>query len=93
MRARTRTNLLVFVASVIAVFTLLTFRGATSLLATLHGHRLHHVEAARLEAEAIPFTERGHRLERKPRLEASNTPPGELLPSNAHICILCSTVA
>lgn len=67
---------MVFATSLTAIVTLLNLRGNLSLLSKLPDHRLHHVEAARLEAESVPFTDREHRLERKPRLEASDTDSG-----------------
>ena len=76
MRTRTRTNILLLASSVIVLVTLLNLRGNFSLLAELPQQRLHHVEAARLAANSIPFTDREHRLERKPRLEASDADSG-----------------
>jgi hypothetical protein len=78
MRPRTRTNIVVFATSITAILAFLNLRGNFSLLSRLPENKLHHVEAARLEAELIPFTAREHRLERKPRLEASETKSGKI---------------
>ena len=76
MRTRTRTNIVLIASSIIVLVTLLNLRGNLSLLSKLPEQRLHHVEAARLAADSIPFTDREHRLERKPRLEASDADSG-----------------
>lgn len=71
---------MVFATALTAIVTFLNLRGNFSLLARLPTeNRLHHVEAARLEAEQVPFTERAHRLERRPRLEASDANSGRSL--------------
>ncbi|BDA42463.1 H7M6 Hydroxyproline O-arabinosyltransferase PLENTY [Coccomyxa sp. Obi] len=54
---------------VVAALTVYNLRGNLSVLSTLPDHRLHHIDAAREEAEDVPFHEREHRLERRPRLE------------------------
>ena len=63
-------------ASATIIVTVLNLRGNLSLLAKLPEQRLHHIDAARLSADPIPFTDREHRLERKPRLEASDITSG-----------------
>jgi hypothetical protein len=78
MRQRTRTNIVVFATATTAILTFLNLRGNFSLLSRLPENKLHHLEAARLAAEAIPFTAREHRLERKPRLEASEATSGKV---------------
>ena len=65
---RTRTYIVVTVLAVAAI-TVYNLRGNLSRLSTLPDHRLHHIDAARKEVENVPFLEREHRLERRPRLE------------------------
>ena len=76
MRTRTRTNIVLIATSATLIVTFLNLRGNLSILAKLPEQRLHHVDAARLAAHPIPFTDREHRLERKPRLEASDKDSG-----------------
>ncbi len=62
---------------VVAALTVYNLRGNLSILSKLPDHRLHHIDAARKEAEHVPFHEREHRLEHRPRLER---PAGTHLP-------------
>lgn len=60
---------MIFIVCAVAALTIYNLRGNLSVLSTLPDHRLHHIDAAREEAKEIPFHEREHRLERRPRLE------------------------
>lgn len=68
MKLRTRTILIVILLTVGAI-TVYNLKGNLLVLSKLPDHRLHHIEAARREAQKIPFEKREHRLERRPRLE------------------------
>lgn len=82
---KTRTFIIITVLAV-AALTVYNLRDNLSLLSKLPDHRVHHIDAARKEAEHVPFHEREHRLERRPRLER---PAGAHLPflatPNPHI--------
>ena len=69
MKLRSRTVAILIALLVIAV-TIYNLRGNISALSKVQVDGLHHIERARQEAQTVPFTEREHRLERRPRLEA-----------------------
>ena len=68
MNTRSR-QLVVLIAILVVIFTFYNLRGNFTALSRLPNTQLHHVDAARREAQTVPFTEREHRLERRPRLE------------------------
>jgi hypothetical protein len=69
MKLRSQTIAILIALLVISV-TIYNLRGNISALSKVQVDRLHHVERARQEALTVPFTEREHRIERRPRLEA-----------------------
>ena len=60
---------MLLITSLVVLFTIYNLRGNFTALSRLPSNQLHHVDAARREAQTVPFTEREHRLERRPRLE------------------------
>ena len=68
MNSRSR-QLVILIAILVVIFTIYNLRGNFAALSRLPSNQLHHIDAARREAQTVPFTEREHRLERQPRLE------------------------
>lgn len=77
---RTRTFIVITVLAVAAV-TVYNLRGNLSKLSKLPDHRLHHIDAARKEVQNVPFHNREHRIERRPRLERPGDTGATPLPS------------